>query len=286
MRDSGSHPPQDVEFTIPGFDEVQDLHGDVVEPDLVVFMGGNEFMVLPELLPAFRASTGACARIFVESLPPGILHEQLRRGALVVGDLRVAHAPDVFTGGEDRVAALEREGRVLRKIAYASNELALLVRSGNPARIATIADLGRDGVRVAIPDARTEDIGKKVEQALREAGGEDLVRAVTREKVDRGETYVTRIHHRETPRRVLDGASDVGPVWRTEGLHQRALGAALDLVPIDGAPRSTSFAAVLRAAPRARCAGAFVDFLASGDARRILARRGFHPPDAAAEAPP
>ncbi|MGH8399627.1 MAG: ABC transporter substrate-binding protein, partial [Gammaproteobacteria bacterium] len=40
-------PPQDGKyFTIPEIDIIADLHGDVTDPQLVVFFSGNQFMVV------------------------------------------------------------------------------------------------------------------------------------------------------------------------------------------------------------------------------------------------
>ena len=54
------HPPWQqppsggVSFTVDGINNVPDLHGEVENPDLVVFFGGNQFMALPEIMEAFR----------------------------------------------------------------------------------------------------------------------------------------------------------------------------------------------------------------------------------------
>ena len=48
-------PPQStVNFTVKGVDNVPDIYGDINDPQLVIFMGGNQFMVLDDLLAAFK----------------------------------------------------------------------------------------------------------------------------------------------------------------------------------------------------------------------------------------
>lgn len=267
-------------FSAPGFDEVADLHGDVAAPDLVVFMGGNEFMVLPDLLAAFRAAHPDVRRIYVETLPPGVLAERMRRGALQVGTLRVTVAPDVLTGGKDRIERAARDGVVEGARPYASNRLGLMVRAGNPKGVRTLGDLAREDVRVALPDRELEDIGKKVDEALVQEGGEDLVAAVTREKVAAGTTQKTLIHHRQTPAWIAAGEADAGPVWWTEVLHQRERGAAIDGVELPRAPRSTSLAAVVTGSSHRSAAERFVEFLASPAGRAVFERHGFDAPDA------
>ncbi|WP_425291208.1 hypothetical protein [Spirosoma linguale] len=92
-----NQPPKGgVSFTVPGVDNVPDLYGDIVNPQLIVFMGGNQFMVLDELLTAFRKQYPAYTRIFVETLPPGILAKQMNSGSIVIGNLRIDHTPDVY----------------------------------------------------------------------------------------------------------------------------------------------------------------------------------------------
>ena len=82
-----------VPFTVPGIDNAPDLYGDVVDPQLVVFFGGNQFMVLDDLLKEFRKAHPEYVRIFVETLPPGILAKQITQGSLVVGNLRIELKP-------------------------------------------------------------------------------------------------------------------------------------------------------------------------------------------------
>lgn len=59
-----------LHFTIEGIDNLPDIYGDINNPQLVIFMGGNQFMVLDELLAAFRNKHPQYQRILVETLPP------------------------------------------------------------------------------------------------------------------------------------------------------------------------------------------------------------------------
>lgn len=203
-------PEGGVEFTVPGVDNVPDLYGDIVDPDLVIFFGGNEFMVMPEVTRAFQKAYPQYRRIFYETLPPGIIEEQVRKGSLVVGNLRIALKPDVFTGGRETIKEFEAEGWFDETVSYAVNRLALMVRSGNPNRIRTVGDLGRSDVNVSMPDPAIEDIAKKIIDLYKKTGGEALQRKIMEEKAKAGTTFITRIHHRQTPIRIMEGASDAG----------------------------------------------------------------------------
>src|SRR6267142_4237756 len=78
-------PPENGKnFTVPGVDNVPDLQGDVNDPDLVVFLAGNQYMVVRDLVRAFKDARPAYQRVFVETLPPGVLVEQIEQGALIV----------------------------------------------------------------------------------------------------------------------------------------------------------------------------------------------------------
>lgn len=264
-------------FSVPAVDIVRDLHGDPCGADLVLFFNGNQWMVIEELLAAFREAHPQVRRIYYETLPPGVLAEQIRCGALQMGTLSITAAPDVFTAGREEMEALRRDGFLAQPRPYARNGLAILVPAGNPAAVRGLADLARPGTRVAMPNPAYEGVGRLIVAALRKAGGEEAVRAVMEDKVRRGETFLTRIHHRETIDLLLAGRMDAGPVWFSEALHQRRSGAALETVAL--APGHDViggyFAARLRSAPHAEAADAFVDFLAGPEGARMYAAHGF-----------
>ncbi|MEO7051066.1 MAG: ABC transporter substrate-binding protein, partial [Rhodanobacter sp.] len=93
-------PPAGLQFSVPPFDAIADLHGDIVDPQLVVFFAGNQFMVVHDLMGAFKKEHPQYQRVFVETLPPGILAKQIEGGVLVMGNLRITLKPDVYTAGK------------------------------------------------------------------------------------------------------------------------------------------------------------------------------------------
>ena len=58
--------------TIPT-DRVEDLHNLEIadSADLILFMAGNQFMVMDEIVSAFQKKHPEITRIFYETLPPG-----------------------------------------------------------------------------------------------------------------------------------------------------------------------------------------------------------------------
>ena len=273
-------PDDAVDFTVPGVDDVPDLYGNPVNPDLVLFFGGNEFMVLPDLLAAFQAEFPHYRRIFCETLPPGILAKQISTGKLKVGNLEITVQPDVITGGKKRIKTMEKSQQVNHTQAYAGNRLAIMVRKGNPKSIGSLRDLQRHDVKVAMPDSSIEDIGMKISEAFVKAGGAGLAQSVLTEKVKDGTTFVTRIHHRQTPLRIVQQESDAGPVWATEVLYQQSINQPVEGVAIPEAENvdSTSVAGVMANSPRPQAAHDFVEFMTGKTARQIYRKYGFLPP--------
>jgi molybdate transport system substrate-binding protein len=269
------------QFTVPEIDNVPDLHGDIIDPQLVIFFNGNQFMVTRDLVAAFRSACPEYERIYWETLPPGVLVDQIREGALVMGNLRIAVQPDIFTAGTARIEQLDREcGWFSRMEPYTRNRLGIMVHADNPLGIAGLPDLGRKEVRVSMPDPRNEGIGRLVVRAYEKAGGQQLADMVMKEKVGNGSTFLTDIHHRQTPIRIMGGQSDAGPVWRSEALFQERIGNPVRLVeiPPEWNQTGTYVAARLKQSPHPRAADEFLDFLTGPEGQKIYRDNGFLPP--------
>ena len=216
-----------------------------------------------------------------ETLPAGIVAEQLERGGgLRVGNLEIHVRADVFASGAGRMEKLRAAGLVEAPVTYATNDLALLVRAGNPKGVRGLADLARADLRLSLPDPKTEGIGRQIAQALERAGGPALREAVLGRKVREGTTTPTRIHHRQTPLAILDGAADAGVVWSTEARFQRRIGHPLEAIAIPPRQNATGSyqAAVVRGAPHPAAAQAFLELLRSDEGQAIYRSFGFAPP--------
>ncbi|BCO08035.1 hypothetical protein GF1_04110 [Desulfolithobacter dissulfuricans] len=64
-----THDKKAVEFSVASVDMVCDLHGDPCDPDLTLFFNGNQWMVVEDLLAAFRRLYPEIRHIFYETLP-------------------------------------------------------------------------------------------------------------------------------------------------------------------------------------------------------------------------
>jgi molybdate transport system substrate-binding protein len=272
-------PSGGVNFTVDQIDNVPDLHGDIVGPQLVVFFAGNQFMATDELMAAFRQAHPEVQRIYWETLPPGILAKQIEQGAVIIGNLRIAIKPDIYTAGTRRIQQFQDQGRFESVETYARNRLAIMVRKGNPKGVRSLKDLGGSGVRVSMPNPEWEGIANQIIGAYRKAGGEELANRIMREKVRSGTTFLTQIHHRQTPVRIMRGESDAGVVWYSEARFQQIIGNPIDLIEIapDQNVTATYIAGVFKDAPHAAAARAFATFLVSAKAQAIFRKYGFLP---------
>jgi molybdate transport system substrate-binding protein len=274
-------PTGGVSFAVPPFDAIADLHGDIVDPQLTVFFAGNQFMVVHDLVEVFKQRHPQYQRIYVETLPPGILVKQIETGSLVMGNLRIAIKPDIFTNGKDSIADLQKQrGWFADTATYARNPLAIMVAKGNPKHIEGLKDLSRADVRVSMPNPQWEGIAKQIEASYRKAGGDALDHTIMDSKVKDGSTYLTRIHHRESPLRVLQGESDAAPVWSTEAyFQQQILHRPVETIAIPEAQNVTATytAARLKDAPHEQAAKDFLAFMMSADAQAIYHKYGFQP---------
>jgi molybdate transport system substrate-binding protein len=168
---------------------------------------------------------------------------------------------DVIATADERtmasVVALVREPRV-----FARNELRIAVAPGNPKGVAGLADLGRDDlvVVVAAPEAPA---GQYAAAAL--AAADVSVDPVSLEDNVKG--VVTK---------VWLGEADAGIVYVSD---VAAADSAVDGVAIATAQNvcATYPIACVAASEHPRAAQAFVDFVLSADAQRIMRQAGFLP---------
>jgi ABC-type molybdate transport system substrate-binding protein len=275
--------------TIPS-DRADDLHNLVFadRADLVLFMAGNQFMVMQEMIAQFQSEYPRVKRVFYETLPPGLELKQILAGGAIFKGQKIAVTADIYTSvNQKAMQILAEAGHILKNDyrLYLHNRLTLMVPPGNPANISSITDLGRDDVRISQPDPANEDIAFHIMDMYRQAGGDELVHRIMEEKRNRGTTLYTVVHHRETPMRIAAGAVDVGPVWATEAVHAASTGFAFDVVEpgedLDRREHVNYYICKLAGSPHQENAQKFIEFIQSPGARRIYRQYGFVPPASA-----
>ncbi|WP_447642409.1 MULTISPECIES: substrate-binding domain-containing protein [Chitinophagaceae] len=269
-------PPQSgTDFTIHGIDNVPDLYGNIVDPQLVIFMGGNQYMCLDELLSTFKKAYPQYTRIFVETLPPGILYKQITTGSLTIGNMVLDIKPDLYAAGKNRIES--SMDYLQDTVVYAYNKLAIMVQKNNPKTIRTIRDLQKENIRLSMPNPEWEGIGRQIEASITMVGGESLNNALMQKKRENGTTYLTKIHHRETPLRIMNNESDAGIVWETEALYHQHIGHPTGIVriPDNVNKKATYIIGNLKNAPHKQAAQDFLNFMKTKAAKDVYAKYGF-----------
>lgn len=275
------------EFHVPDVDNVPDLHGNPANARLVLFIGGNQFFVLPRLVEGFeQLHPELRGAIFYETLPPGILRRQMAAdNTLTLGNLTLQVQPDVYEAGARVLHQMAADKQVSHVVEYASNSLAIMVAAGNPKHITSLRDLGRKDVRLSMPNPEWEGVARQISSSLRKAGGEQLDHLVYQQKVAEGTTVLTEIHHRQTPMRIMQGKVDAGVTWASEVKFQEKVGNPITGVPIPASENSIAVyaAGILPDAPHAQAAAEWLAWLQSPQAQAIYRDFGFDPAPHSAE---
>ncbi|MGB3683580.1 MAG: substrate-binding domain-containing protein [Rubrobacteraceae bacterium] len=252
--------------------------------DLNVFFAGNQSPVVPELLENFREEHPEAGQVFYETLPPGLLAEQIRAGGATFGGREITARADVYLSTTiDLMRGLAREGFLEETEIkpYVKNRLVLVVAGGNPKGIRGLEDLTRDDVRISMPNPEREGIARYILDMYRDFGGPEFERKVMEEKKEAGATTLTAVHHRETPDNLEQGKADVGPVWFTEYKEHAAKDRDIELIEVgreyDQQDEITYYLAPLKEAPHPDLARKFVDFVLNPGGQEVYARYGFVP---------
>lgn len=260
--------------------------GDSYSSDLVMYLAGNQFMVMEDLIKDFQSKNTDIETVYVETIPPGqILKKQLLQQGEINGQ-KTAMNPDLYASVNiNHLKKLNSKGLMNEYMIYTHNKLELMVAAGNPKNIRGPKDLGRDDLVQSHPNPLTEGIFKFYgSEMLKDL---DLHEKVTAGKECKGcwavpgKTWFTARHHRETPQRIEEGTADVGIVWTTEVSHAKREGRAIDGVAIP-APynKQDKVAYVMGSMNNGRNtenAQRFMKYLASKEAQNIYAGHGFIP---------
>jgi ABC-type molybdate transport system substrate-binding protein len=273
-----------IQFPVIPSNRSDDLHNlDIADAaDLIVFMAGNQFMAMNELIEAFQIEVPAVKNIFYETLPPGLELKQILAGGAIYQGKVLNYYPDVYTSvSEKAMITLQKNGHIQNYHLYLHNRLSLMIHEGNPKNISSVKSLARDDVRVSQPDPNNEDIAFHIMDMYRAAGGEELVHRVMEEKRAEGTTIYTIVHHRETPMRIMKKTADIGPVWATEIIHAQNSGLSIEALEpgesIDQRDKINYYACNLKKASHADNGQSFLQFLKSKTAQDVFKSYGFVP---------
>jgi len=258
--------------------------GDSYNADLVMYLAGNQFMVMEELIQDFLGKNRDIKTVYVETIPPGqILKGQLLKQGQING-VDTAMNPDLFASVNlGHLEKLGSMGKMDNYIIYIHNKLELMVAKGNPKKIAGPQDLGRDDLVQSHPNPLTEGIFKFYgSEMLKDLGLHEKVTAGVKCKecwAVPGKTWFTSRHHRETPYRIENNQADVGIVWTTEVVHAQREGRNIDGVaipaPYNKETKVGYAIGALSSGKNQANAARYLAYLASDDAQQIYASYGF-----------
>lgn len=226
-----------------------------LEGEITVSAAASLTEAFTELGDAFEADHPGTTITFTFD-SSGTLSQQILDGAPV----------DVFASADEKnMAKLTDAGLVEGEpTVFATNQLVIVTKPGNPEGIESLADLADTGV-ISLCG---EDVpcGAFAGQALDEA---DVT--IPESSVTRGQNA------KATLTAVSEGDAVAGIVYVTDAL---AAGDAVDAVQIPAKDNvvATYPVAVLTDTQEASLASAFVDFVSSDDGQAILQDRGFLPP--------
>jgi ABC-type molybdate transport system substrate-binding protein len=258
--------------------------GDSYTADLVMYLAGNQFMVMQELIGDFQAKNPDIESVYVETIPPGqILKGQLLQQGEIEGQ-KTAMNPDIFASVNiGHLKNLKGKGLMNDHSIYIHNKLELMIAEGNPKNIAGPEDLGRDDLVQSHPNPLTEGIFKFYGSAMlkdlslheKVTGGAECKSCWAVE----GKTWFTSRHHRETPDRIEKGEADVGIVWATEVVHAKAEGRPIDGVtipePLNKLDKVGYAIGIMNNGRNQENAARYQAYLATDEAQAIYEKYGF-----------
>ncbi len=260
--------------------------GDSYTSDLVMYLAGNQFMVMEDLIKDFQSKHPDIKTVYVETIPPGqIFKKQLLKQGQIDGQ-DTAMNPDLFASVNiNHLKKLKGKGLMAEHIIYIHNKLELMVAKGNPKNIKGPEDLARDDIVQSHPNPLTEGIFKFYgSEMLKDLGIHQKVTGGQKCKscwAVEGKTWFTSRHHRETPHRLETGETDVGIVWTTEVAYAKRQGRPIDGVKIP-APYNKESKVGYAIGPMLNGrnisnAKHFLGYLATPAAQNIYAGYGFLP---------
>ena len=253
------------------------------DADLILWLAGNQFFAMEEVVRAFQKQHSQAGNVGLITLPPGIILKAINAGGWSYEGRQYRMQPDVYASVQlGHLKTLRAKGSMDKYLIYTHNALNLVVAKGNPKRIQGIADLGRDGLKVMLPNPIDEGImtfyAKKV-----------LVNHKLWDKLSGGKeckscdptpnVHFTSVHHREIPDGLKAGTVDAGIVWATETQNALAEGIAMESVALpaeDSLIDEVSYAiGTLAKARHKEAAIQYLSFLQSEHGQDAYAKFGF-----------
>lgn len=237
------------------------------EVELIVFAAASLQETFEQIATLFEEANPGVKLVFTFD-SSGTLKTQIENGALV--DVFVSAAQkqmnELQAGTEANTAGLDFVDADTR-MNVVENKVALAVAAGNPANVQTFADFANDSVKTIALGNSDVPVGQYSEELLKNLGIWDEIQP----KV----TYGSNV--KEVTTWVNEGVADCGIIYKTD-----AFSANLEVVAeADGTLLKTLViypGAVMKNSAHPEQAKAFLDFLHSPEAEKILTSVGFSIP--------
>lgn len=253
------------------------------DANLTMWLAGNQFFAMEDVIHAFQKAHPEVGNVAVITLPPGVILKAINAGGWNYEGKDYAMQPDIYASVDlGHLKALKAKGKMDKYMIYTHNALELMVAKGNPKKIKGIDDLGRDDLRIMLPNPIDEGImtfyAKKVLQTHKLwdklSGGKECKACDPAPNV-----HFTSVHHREIPDGLKAGTVDVGIVWATEAKNALKEGSPVDAIklpPEDSLINEVSYAiGTLTASKHQEAASKYLGFLQSTAGQNAYASFGF-----------
>jgi molybdate transport system substrate-binding protein len=241
----------------------------------------------PGMLTVFAAASlaeafGEIGRQFEHQHPGLTLRFNFAGSQQLAAQIEQGARADVFAAADERTMKSLEDRALLEdgSRAFARNRLVVIVPRSNPGRIGRLQDLARRGIKLVL-GAETVPVGHYSRDMLENLGrapgfGPDYTRHALANLVSEEENV------KSVAAKVQLGEADAGVVYRSDVTPAVARKVRVLEVPDSCNVEARYPVAVLKGAPRAESARAFVDWLLAPAGQEALARHGFLPVAAAA----
>lgn len=253
------------------------------DANLTLWLAGNQFFAMEEVIHNFQKANPKAGNVALITLPPGIILKAITKGGWNYEGKDYAMQPDIYASVDlGHLQTLKTKGTMSEYMIYIHNALELMVAKGNPKGIKGIKDLGRDDLKIMLPNPIDEGIMKFYARKV-------LENHKLWDKISNGKeckacdpspnVHFTVVHHREIPDGLKAGTVDVGIVWATEtqnALKENAPVQAVTLPPEDSMINDVSYAiGTLNDSKHKSAASQYLKFLQSDAGQNAYAKFGF-----------
>jgi len=253
-----------------------------VEADVVLWLAGNQFFAMDEVIGAFQKQNLGM-KVGLLTLPTGLMLSAIEKGGWIYGGKEFPGTPDVYASVNlAHLKQLKMNRSIDTYAVYIHNELQIMVAKGNPKQIMGVKDLARADVRTTMPNPINEGIMQFYARKVLErhgvwqiiSGGKECFSCQTTER-----NWFAAVHHRETPERIRENKTDAGIVWATEVSEASRQGAQIEGIKLpdeDSLRDEVAYAVGALTGSRRKTNGEkFLTFLATPTAQQAYAKFGF-----------